>query len=168
MVVDKKPTKRGSARLKDLRWRPISERNEFSAMEPTVTACKQARLVTARTCYRNSEIQCSSGFSLAINCEITKEKTRITYSSENSVSESTAIAPSSILDRATELLLANKNGAAVFMSLMAFDTSPFAVAKCAHAWGGGGWGEIAFGKWGIMYFCDISSPSHLLCNLHDL
>ena len=138
MVVDKKPTKRGSARLKNPRWRPISERNEFSAMEPAVTACKQARLVTARTCYRNSEIQCSSG----LNCEITKEKTRITYNSENSVSETTAIALSSILDRATELLPANKNGAAVFMSLMAFDTSPLAVAKCAHAWvGGGGGGE---------------------------
>ena len=32
----------GSARLKNPRWRSISERNGFSAMKPPVTACKQA------------------------------------------------------------------------------------------------------------------------------
>ena len=42
-------TRRGgagrAARLKNPRWCPISERNGFSAMEPTVTACKQANVV---------------------------------------------------------------------------------------------------------------------------
>ena len=40
-----RPLVPGSARLKNPRWRPISERNGFSAMEPTVTACKQATLL---------------------------------------------------------------------------------------------------------------------------
>ena len=31
----------GSARLKNPRWRPITERNGFSAMKPPVTACNQ-------------------------------------------------------------------------------------------------------------------------------
>ena len=31
-----------SARLKNPRWRPISERKGFSPMEPSVTVCKQA------------------------------------------------------------------------------------------------------------------------------
>ena len=59
-----------------------------------------AWLVTARTCQRNAEIQCSSDLSLAINCEKQKEKTCVTYSYENSVSETTDIAPSSMLDHA--------------------------------------------------------------------
>ena len=37
-----RPLVPGSARLKNPRWRPISKRNEFSAMKPPVTACKQA------------------------------------------------------------------------------------------------------------------------------
>ena len=37
-----RPLVPGSARLKNPRWRSISERNGFSAMEPPVTACKQA------------------------------------------------------------------------------------------------------------------------------
>ena len=39
-----RPLVPGSARLKNPRWRSISERNGFSAMKPPVTACKQARL----------------------------------------------------------------------------------------------------------------------------
>ena len=37
-----RPLVPGSARLKNPRWRSITERNGFSAMKPPVTACKQA------------------------------------------------------------------------------------------------------------------------------
>ena len=72
----------------------------------------------------------------------------------------------------TVLLLANNNGEAVLsrscraMSAMTFDSSPFPVARLSlySACSSGGGGEIAFGRWGSMYFCDVCPVHHISIN----
>ena len=78
------------------------------------------------------------------------EKTRISYGSETEqcVSETTAIAPSGMLDN---------NGAAVLISAVTFDSSPFPVAKLS-LYSAFSSGENSASVWQMGkydFFCDV-------------
>ena len=150
-----------------------------------------ARLITSRTCEQNAEIQCSSGLSLAIIWKNRKRRLALHTALRTGYQRRqlllhmlTNIWSTSNVKRFKDTIRISRS---TFMFLLGCirnaiekDTiteeiispeAPLAIClyrKChsqkrnclctAHAHQGG---EIAFGRWGSRYFCDVCADHHI-------